>query len=526
VLDSYFTPEQQQQLALAIMLGVGAVVLHFQGRHKAALWVLTLAALVLRLWACFLDPFLNHWDEVFHGMVGKNMAVHPFKPMLYTEPDMPVTGNWSLMHVWLHKPPFFLWQIAVSVGLFGPEPWAVRIPSALWMTALVPIIYRITTLLLAHAEPHFRRNTAFGAALLATFCYYIQEMTAGAIVTEHNDTVFFGCIACSTWAYLEYVRTDRYRWAVLVGLFSACAMLTKWYFGAIVFLPWTIKLLYQRPFLDEFKKWGVAVVCLALPVLTWLVYINDRFPAEAAFQWSFKAQHFSIPMDGHDGPWHYHLDAIHELLYPFTWWIILPCLLLLVLRIPDREKRILIASIVFSTHVFFALAATKMLSYTMFLLPLYLIAVAHGITFPFQLIQSPRFKNWGVGLAIATVAGFLFNIELTQKRHTINEPAEGFQLHRRQQLAVIEAEPLIANQLGDPEHTILFNVPKVYDIQFMFRYGYLSMRGIPSEEVVHKLKAKGYTVKALQDGLGAEAFPPGIEVIPDSVASFPNIARL
>jgi 4-amino-4-deoxy-L-arabinose transferase len=191
MLDSYFSSAQQAQLSLGIALGGGALIAHALKRERLALMLLLLAAFVLRLWACFLDPFLNHWDEVFHGMVGKNMVKFPFKPMLYTEPDMPVSTSWSLMHVWLHKPPFFLWQIAMSIGLFGPEPWAIRIPSALWMTAYVAAAYRIASLLLDGAEPNVRRHAAFGAALLVTFSFYVQELTSGAILTEHNDTVFF-----------------------------------------------------------------------------------------------------------------------------------------------------------------------------------------------------------------------------------------------------------------------------------------------------------------------------------------------
>jgi len=238
----HFPQEQLLAVALALTLGAVAVVLHCQGRYRPALLLLTLAALILRLWACFLDPFLCYWDEVFHGMVGKNMVAHPFKPMLYTEPDMPVTNNWSLMHVWLHKPPFFLWQIALSIGLFGPEPWAVRLPSAFWMTVYIPLVYRITHLLLSKEDAGIRRNTAFGAALLLTFSYYVLELTAGAILTEHNDTIFFAMVALSWWGYLEFLRSPSYRWALLTGMFSACAILTKWYFGAIVFLPWTIRL--------------------------------------------------------------------------------------------------------------------------------------------------------------------------------------------------------------------------------------------------------------------------------------------
>jgi hypothetical protein len=74
--------------------------------------------------------------------------------------------------------------------------------------------------------------------------------------------------------------------------------------------------------------------------------------------------------------------------------------------------------------------------------------------------------------------------------------------------------------------TVLFNMPAVFDVQFMFRYGYQSMRKIPAAHVVDRLRQKGYTVKALQDGSAMDDFPPGVEVIPDSVFTFPAIARL
>ncbi len=95
-----------------------------------------------------------------------------------------------------------------------------------------------------------------------------------------------------------------------------------------------------------------------------------------------------------------------------------------------------------------------------------------------------------------------------------------------QQYAALEAEKELVPLLGDPATTILFNMPGVFDVQFMFRHGYLAMRGIPEEDTVERLRRKGYTVKALQDGRDISLFPSGVEVIPDSVFRYPAIARL
>ena len=130
---SSFTEGHHAVLACVGVLLVAAVVLRKREKPGLALLLLTLAASGLRLFAATLDPFLNQWDECFHAVVAHNMIADPFTPVLHAEGAMPVTGHWMQAHVWLHKPPFFLWQMAASVQLFGAEPWVVRIPSVLWL---------------------------------------------------------------------------------------------------------------------------------------------------------------------------------------------------------------------------------------------------------------------------------------------------------------------------------------------------------------------------------------------------------
>ncbi|HMC96958.1 MAG TPA: glycosyltransferase family 39 protein, partial [Flavobacteriales bacterium] len=300
---SYFTSTQQGILLFAVLLGIAALLLQVRERHRAALIALTLAAFALRLFAAWLDPFLNDWDEAYHAVVAKNLMAHPFTPMLYTQAAMPTTTLWSEQHYWLHKPPFFLWQIALSLKIFGLHPWAVRLPSVFWLTVLVPIVRRIGRLL---RNP----STGFVAALLAAFAYLPQELTAGAINTDHNDAVFIALVACSWWAWLECVRAPSWKWSTAVGLFAACAVLTKWYIGGCVFLPWGLWVMHGRFRWERLKWMLLALGITAMPLVTWLMYIAHRFPIEAAYETHENWLRWTTPLEGHDGPWWFHFDII------------------------------------------------------------------------------------------------------------------------------------------------------------------------------------------------------------------------
>jgi 4-amino-4-deoxy-L-arabinose transferase-like glycosyltransferase len=187
----------------------------------------------------------------------------------------------------------------------------------LWLTALVPVGYRM-------AEILTERRIAWIVAVLIIFSYYLQELTAGAEGTDHNDAVFIAVIACSLWALLELWKDGRLRWALLAGLFSGCAILTKWYVGLCVFLPWGIMVAVngfrRKESLDLVIGSGVAAVI----AISWIVSITWRFPEAAAYEWSFKSGHLSQAIDGHTGTWAYHFNVIQYLLPPFTWWLVLP----------------------------------------------------------------------------------------------------------------------------------------------------------------------------------------------------------
>lgn len=512
---SHYTAAQLLHLAAGLALVLGAIVAHTRGRYTWALGLLTLGALVLRSFAILLDPYLGFWDEAYHAAVARHMVQAPFMPMLYTVGSMPLSGHWTETTLWLHKPPFFLWQMAMSIGLLGPEPWAVRLPSALWTTALVPVTYRMARLITSHT------TIAFMAAALTACAFFYQEIVSGALNTDHNDAIFISLVACSWWAWLEHRRSAACRWVILVGLFSAAAVLTKWYLGFSVFLPWALVLLAYRRSRPSIRP---LLLALALPLCAaaaWIGYCSIRFPEASDMQWSLVAPQFTAAVEGHPGPWSYHLDIVHELLPPWSTFLLAVALLFLVLR-STPEHRIFLASLVLGIHLLFGIASTKMPSYTMPLLPLYLIALAH-LVYRLSLIIGAGPRPWVQGPVIATVAFLMLGVGRSHHRHTVAEPPLVEQAPRRQQLAMLKAQDKLATLLHDPGRQVVFNMPAPHSIQFMFRKGYNTMEGIPSASAVDALIAHGFEVVVVQDTLPLEAMPERVTVIPAEQLQFPHL---
>ena len=129
--------------------------------------------------------YIHDWDERFHALVAKNMMAHPFRPTLIAHPVLDYNvADWANNHVWVHKQPVFLWQMALSMNLFGVSPFAVRLPSAILGVFMIYFVYDIGRKWLK------RDDVAYIGAFLATFSYYALELTSGWRSLEHNDLVF------------------------------------------------------------------------------------------------------------------------------------------------------------------------------------------------------------------------------------------------------------------------------------------------------------------------------------------------
>ena len=215
-----------------IVLIVSLVSYNFSKTKRYAVPLLFVATLLLGYFIVNLDHFLILWDEQYHALVAKNLIDNPLKPCLYRHPILGYDHRiWTNNHVWLHKQPLFLWQMALSIKLFGANELAVRIPSIL-MHAIIPVlIYRIGTNIK-------NRDTGYYGALLFAVAYFPLELVAGRYSTDHNDIAFLFYMTASFWAWFEYQRSKKKYWIILIGLFSGGAVLVKWLMGVFIYIVW------------------------------------------------------------------------------------------------------------------------------------------------------------------------------------------------------------------------------------------------------------------------------------------------
>ncbi|WP_420459623.1 ArnT family glycosyltransferase [Neolewinella sp.] len=178
--------ELSARLAVAALPGLVSVYLFFaRSCTTPALTLLIVSSFLLHLTMAAADPFLHPWDERFHALVAKHMMAEPFRPMLRLDPILPYDLEaWCCNHIWVHKQPLFLWQMVLSMKVFGVSEVAVRLPSA--------VMGALGTLLVYGIGRYWSksREVGFTAALLFGFSRYHLELTAGRYNLDHNDVAF------------------------------------------------------------------------------------------------------------------------------------------------------------------------------------------------------------------------------------------------------------------------------------------------------------------------------------------------
>lgn len=360
-----------------------SLILNLREKQRNSIYFLLISALLFFSFAALLDPFLNIYDERFHALVAKNLTLHPFKPTLYDDPivNMPY-DRWDKFHIWLHKQPLFLWQIALSFELFGLSEFALRIPSILLMTILVLAGYRIGKLLINE------RIGIITGILIISSLYNIQ-LVAGRRMLDHNDVSFLVYISLSIWSLVEYRFSGRKVWIYLIGLFAGLAILCKWIVGLLVYFGWFIIKIQEKKFnfkdsLDLLQSVFVTVL-IALP---WQIYIYIKYPVEASMANLYNAQHFYKVIEGHRGTFWFHLDQFNFLFGHLAAFLIIPSYYFLFKRIRDKKIFFAMLGMLCITYLFFSIAKTKMYGFPIIVSLLVYIPIAVFLDFLIENIMK------------------------------------------------------------------------------------------------------------------------------------------
>lgn len=343
-----------------LLISFSVFIFYFKDNINFSLILLILGGISLRLFAINLDPFLNIWDERFHALVSKNMIANPFKPMLYENPILKYNfENWTSNHIWLHKQPLFLWQIALSLKIFGINEFALRVPSLIMSCISIFLIFRIGKIIA-------NKKIAYISALLFTSSYYTIELVSGKIATDHNDLSFMFYTTASLWAYFEYLYSHRLKWVFFIGLFAGMAILNKWLVGLLVYSAWGLILFLIKENREKIKNYINLIISLSICIITfipWQLFINNRFPIESKHEHLYNLRHITEPIENHSGTFMFHLNQTIDI-YGFHYLIVLLSIFLINKIIKKYEYKIAFNTYILIIYLFYTLVATKMYSFT------------------------------------------------------------------------------------------------------------------------------------------------------------------
>jgi 4-amino-4-deoxy-L-arabinose transferase-like glycosyltransferase len=184
--------------------------------------------------------------------------------------NMLATGDWLMPHRseevghWT-KPPLTYWVVAASLGVFGLNPWAARIPVAL--------AYLATTFMVARIARRVAPGRDTEAALI--FATMLVPAIASQLVTTDFLLTAFETLAM--WAYVELRWGDeRAHWRWLLWLAFALAFLTK---GPPGLLPLLAIAVAERATHHRHRVFHpIGFVVFGVVALWWFAVVIDRNP--------------------------------------------------------------------------------------------------------------------------------------------------------------------------------------------------------------------------------------------------------
>jgi 4-amino-4-deoxy-L-arabinose transferase len=407
---------------------------------------------------------------------------HPLRPTLYDDPVVNMAyDRWDKFHIWLHKQPLFLWQIALSFKLFGISLFTLRLPSVLLGVVLVFIGYRTGKLLV-------NVRTGFFTGMLIISSFYSLELVAGRLMVDHNDFSFLVYISLSIWSLVEYHYSGKKIWIYLIGLFSGFAILCKWLVGLLVYAGWFIlKIKGKKSRVNDLKDILTSLIITVIIAMPWQIYTLIRFPDETRLAQAYNVQHLYKSIEGHLGGAWYHFDEFNVLYGPLASFLIIPAFIVLFKKMKDKNLFSALLGIVCITYLFFSLVQTKMPGFPIIVTLLVYIPLAALIDSGFDLISKIKRTTWIkhllAGALVISIFLVRFDIGKIKAQHTLRNEDNSY-------TRMLTHNKEIFKSLRLPAKTVIFNVKGQHYIEAMFYTGLPAYRFIPTYEQYQDMKDK------------------------------------
>ena len=491
-IETHFSDLQLYGFVTGGIAGLASIILFLKGKMRWSVFFLFLAALVMRLDMADIDPFLHLWDEQYHALVAKNMMNHMFIPTLIENPVLPYDNtSWVEGHIWLHKQPLSLWQIALSYKLFGVNEFALRLPLAIMSSLLVLMIFRIGNL-------WANERIAWCAAFLFTFSNFQMEMVTGILRTDHNDVAFMFYVTASIWSWSEYMTSKNKIWMILIGVFSGMAVMVKWLTGLLVFLGWVLSILFEKQQRINWRSYRDIILSFLVSVvvfLPWQIYKSIRFPVESASEYKEYLLHFTEPQGGHDGDMWYHIDQIGLLYGKIALLLIIPAFYLLFKVMRQNSWKIGLLGNIIAIYLFFSLAVTKMPLFCMMISPIFFLALGELLEKGITLLKIPNTKFSAITtfIILFVVGIFYLDIHRIEEVHTDLDPGNWARNTRLHNTSVAKE----VGKLIPSKDYVLFNCKSTNNNLVMYYSGNTAYDTFPDENTYKDLKKRGIKMAVL-----------------------------
>ncbi|MDT5063914.1 MAG: hypothetical protein QOK02_69 [Mycobacterium sp.] len=239
-------------------------------RSRWSLTALLISSAVLYLW----DLGAQGWANAFYSAAAQ-AGSQSWKAFLFGSSD-------AANSITVDKPPMSLWPMALSVRLFGLNPWSILVPQALAGVAAVALVWDTV-----------RRRFGDVAALIAGVVFALTPVAV--VIFRHNnpDALLVLLLVAALWAALRAVDDGCTRWLVLSGVLLGCGYLTKQLVVLLMLPALFIPYLVAGPPSLLRRLWQVAVaMVVAVAASGWWVALVQLWPADDR-PWIGGSQHNS-----------------------------------------------------------------------------------------------------------------------------------------------------------------------------------------------------------------------------------------
>ena len=497
IFVTYFSNSQLFLLIVGCLIHLFCIYSYsYKNNIKIALFLLLLGGIILRIMMIYSDDFLHPWDEQFHALIAKNITEKSLIPTLYHSTPLTFDPNsWTENHVWLHKQPLFLWQMALSLKLFGITTYAVRIPSLIMSIILILVIFRMGKLVV-------NENVGFLACFIYATNNYFLDFISGQYNTDHNDIAFLFYVTLSVWSFLEYQYSSKKKYIYLIGVFVGAAVLNKWLVGLLAYSGWGISLFYISEFknkLIELKNIVISFLICVLIVLPWQIYAFLSFPELYLHELNYSTLHISEVIEEHSGSVWFHFEQTLNQ-YGYLAAYLLPIALwLLFFEIKNIRVRVALIVYVIIVFTFFTIAKTKMPAFCIVVSSILFLALGNFVHRSYTLVTkkiSSKYSSSIMFLGLILIFFFNINIEKIQSHHT-SQGSDKIAWYRN----LVSTSATLAKSINNKfqnQKTIVFNCSIEEYIQIMFYSNCLAYKRIPTNEEINLLKNQGYKIVYLR----------------------------